>query len=176
MHVHRPHEMPLVRSTQHPCEASALSQQPPGVCIPCAHAPSFTLGATLGVRADHSTPETFTAPTHVPKQWNPCGSYRRTFHLPEGWPYASWRHEQGGTDRAMPPRDRREVYLHFEASGSSAMTLWLNGQEVGYSEDSKSVAEFRVTPFLRRGRNVLAIEVWYHARVPPLGQRADGHI
>ena len=55
--------------------------------------------------------------------------------------------------------DRREVYLVFEASGCSAMTVWLNGLQVGYSEDSKAPAEFKVSAFLRKGTNVLAVEV-----------------
>lgn len=103
----------------------------------------------------HSTPETFTSPTHVPKHFNPVGSYRRKFFLPRAWPTNVWQSHGslGGV------ADRREVYLVFEASGCSAMTVWLNGKEVGYSEDSKAPAEFKVSAYLRRGTNVLAVEV-----------------
>jgi beta-galactosidase len=88
------------------------------------------------------------SPTHVPKDRNPVGSYRRRFSLPAGWPV-------GAADE--PPGS--ETYLFFEASGCSAMTVWLNGVEVGYSEDSKSPAEFQVTRHLRQGTNLLAVEV-----------------
>jgi len=89
-------------------------------------------------------PETFVAPVHVPKNLNGVGSYRRRFRLPAAW-----------LDR--PDAD---LLLHFAASGCSAMTVWLNGREAGYSEDSKGVAEFRVTHLLKRkAENVLAVEV-----------------
>ena len=66
-------------------------------------------------------------PTHVPKHFNPVGSYRRKFFLPRAWPTNVWQSHGslGGV------ADRREVYLVFEASGCSAMTVWLNGKEVG---------------------------------------------
>ena len=58
---------------------------------------------------------------------NPSGAYRRYFTLDKSW--------------TKPTRD---VYLHFGACGTSAMTLWLNGAEAGYCEDAKSPAEFKV--------------------------------
>jgi beta-galactosidase len=68
------------------------------------------------------------------------GSYRRTFTVPEDW-------------------SGRQVYLRFDAV-SSAFYLWLNGQPVGYSEDSKTPAEFDVTRFLKAGENVVAVQVY----------------
>jgi len=71
---------------------------------------------------------------------NPVGSYRRTFTVPAGW--------QG-----------REVYLTFDGV-SSAFYLWINGEKVGYSEDSRLPAEFNVTRYLKPGENLLAAEVY----------------
>ncbi len=79
-------------------------------------------------------------PPHVPRDWNPVGSYRRTFDVPEDW-------------------DGMQVYLHF-GSVKSAMYVWVNGQMVGFSKGSKTPAEFNVTPYLTGGRNVLAVEVY----------------
>jgi beta-galactosidase len=49
------------------------------------------------------------------------------------------------------------VYLHFE-SGLAAMYIWVNGQKVGYSQVTKSPAEFDITPYIKQGKNTLAIE------------------
>lgn len=72
-------------------------------------------------------------PPRVPEAGNAVGSYRRTFTLPEGW-----------TDR--------QVTLHF-GGVSSAFYVWVNGEKVGYSEDSRLPAEFDVTPYLQAGDN-----------------------
>lgn len=79
-------------------------------------------------------------PPFIGNDDNPVGSYRRTFDLPSGW-------------------DGRRVYLHF-ASGTSAMYIWINGQKIGYSQVTKSPAEFDITPYLRKGENMLAVEVY----------------
>lgn len=76
----------------------------------------------------------------IPHNDNPVGSYRRTFEVPASW-------------------DGRRIYLHF-ASGTSAMYVWVNGQKVGYSEVTKSPAEFDITKYARRGKNILAVEVY----------------
>ncbi|MGE7204578.1 glycoside hydrolase family 2 TIM barrel-domain containing protein [Sphingomonas sp. NPDC019816] len=75
----------------------------------------------------------------VPHEDNETGSYRRDFTLPEGW--------RG-----------QDVILHIGAAGS-AYRVWVNGQEVGYSEDSKLPSEFDLTRFVKPGRNVVAIRV-----------------
>jgi len=77
---------------------------------------------------------------YIPHQDNPVGSYRKTFQLPTSW-------------------DGRRVYLHF-ASGTSAMYVWVNGQKVGYSEVTKSPAEFDITKYIHQGENMLAVEVY----------------
>ena len=79
-------------------------------------------------------------PPHVPHEYNPVGSYRTTFQISEEWA-------------------GRRVILHFGAV-KSAMFVWVNGQKVGYSQGSKLPAEFDVTPYLRKGKNTLAVEVY----------------
>jgi beta-galactosidase len=71
---------------------------------------------------------------------NPTGCYRRTFVVPSSW------------------KDH-EVYIHF-GSVSSAFYLWINGRRVGYSQGSMEPAEFRITPYLRTGNNLLALQVF----------------
>lgn len=71
---------------------------------------------------------------------NPVGSYRRTFNLPANW------------------RGRR-TFIHF-AGVESALYVWVNGQRAGYSQGSRSPAEFDVTDFVQPGRNQLAVEVY----------------
>lgn len=75
----------------------------------------------------------------IPHQTNPVGSYRRDIDVPAHW-------------------DGRDVILHIGAAGS-AYRVWVNGAEVGYSEDSKLPSEFDVTKLLRPGRNTVAIQV-----------------
>jgi beta-galactosidase len=82
-------------------------------------------------------------PPRIPAGDNPVGSYRRTIDLPESW--------QG-----------REVFIHF-AGVSSAFYLWVNGERVGYSEDSRTPAEFDITRLVRPGRNVVAAEVYRYS-------------
>jgi beta-galactosidase len=79
-------------------------------------------------------------PPFVPHDRNPVGSYRRTFAIPAAW---------SGLD----------VYLHFGAV-KSFFNVWVNGRKVGFSKDSKTPAEWRITPYLRSGENVLAVEVY----------------
>lgn len=76
----------------------------------------------------------------IPHATNPVGSYRRDVEVPAEW---------NGSD----------VILHIGAAGS-AYYVWVNGEKVGYSEDSKLPSEFDVTRFLRPGRNTIAIQVY----------------
>ncbi|KIQ25459.1 beta-galactosidase [Flavobacterium sp. MEB061] len=71
---------------------------------------------------------------------NPVGSYKKDFVLPENW-------------------KNRHVFLHFEA-GTSAMYIWVNGEKVGYTENTKSPAEFDISKYLKPGKNDLAVEVY----------------
>jgi len=79
-------------------------------------------------------------PPHIPHDYNPVGSYRTEFEIPAGW-------------------DGRQVFINF-GGVYSAFYLWVNGQKVGYSEESKTPAEFNISPFLHPGRNLLAVEVY----------------
>jgi beta-galactosidase len=79
-------------------------------------------------------------PPYIPHSWNPVGSYKRTFKVPDEW-------------------NNKEVFLHFGAV-SSAFYVWVNEQLVGYSEDSKVPAEFNITRYLKKGNNTLAVEVY----------------
>ena len=72
--------------------------------------------------------------------YNPVSSYRRTFTVPDGW-------------------KGREVFLRFDGV-YSAYYVWVNGQKVGYAEDSKLPSEFNVTKYLKDGKNLLAVEVY----------------
>jgi beta-galactosidase len=53
----------------------------------------------------------------------------------------------------------KEIILHFGAV-SSAMYVWVNGEKVGYSEDSKTPAEFNITKYLKKGKNLLAVQIF----------------
>jgi len=79
-------------------------------------------------------------PPFIPHDYNPVGSYRHTFTVPSAW-------------RDQP------VILHFDGV-QSAFYLWVNGQKVGYSEGSRTPAEFDITKYLQDGDNVLAVEVY----------------
>jgi beta-galactosidase len=77
-------------------------------------------------------------PPYVPAE-NPTGCYRTAFSLDPAW-------------------TGRDVYLLFE-SVDAAFYLWVNGQQVGYSQGSRLPAEFDVTPYLREGENGVAVQV-----------------
>lgn len=82
-------------------------------------------------------------PPAAPTRYNPVGQYRRTFTVPEGW------------------ADRR-VFLHFEGV-KSAHYVWINGQLVGYHEDSCTPAEYDITDHLKAGTNQIAVEVYRYS-------------
>jgi beta-galactosidase/beta-glucuronidase len=82
---------------------------------------------------------TFEPNPPYPPAENPTGCYRTVFNLDPAW--------QG-----------RSVFLLFESVDSN-LTLWINGLEVGYCQDSRLPAEFDITPYLRPGENVLAAQV-----------------
>ena len=79
-------------------------------------------------------------PPRVPRDDNPVGSYRRTFDLPPAWL-------------------GQEVFLHFDGV-YSAFFVWINGRMAGYSEGSRTPAEFRITDAVQPGTNVLAVQVY----------------
>lgn len=73
-------------------------------------------------------------------QRDPVGSYRREFTVPENWA-------------------GHEVYLLF-AGVNSAYYVWINGEKVGYSQDSRMTSEFDITHKLKPGKNTIAVEVY----------------
>ena len=80
------------------------------------------------------------------KERNPVSSYRRTFTIPTQW-----------------IKQNQEVFVHF-AGVSSAFYLWINGQKVGYSQGSRTPAEFKITPYLKpQGKNLIAVEVYRYS-------------
>ena len=79
-------------------------------------------------------------PPLIQEHYNPVGSYKRMFTLPENW-------------------SEKDIILHIGAA-SSMVNVWVNEQFVGYSEDSKTPAEFAITKFLKTGENSLAIEIF----------------
>ncbi len=87
----------------------------------------------------NSPPENYTTAKHL----NPVGSYRRDFSIPATWA-------------------GREIFLHFDGV-DSAFYLWINGQFVGYSQGSRTPAEFNITQYLQKGSNVLAAEVYRYS-------------
>jgi beta-galactosidase len=94
-----------------------------------------------GLRIYHNKPYPFKRdPPNAPVDWNPVGSYRRVFELPEEW--------QG-----------RTTYIVFDGV-DSAFYLWVNGEKVGYSQGSRTPAEFNITPYLKPGTNTVAAEVY----------------
>lgn len=79
-------------------------------------------------------------PPNVPVENNHVGSYRKEIEVP-----ADWR--------------GKEIFAHF-GSVTSNIYLWINGQFVGYSEDSKLEAEFNITRYLKPGKNLIAFQVF----------------
>ncbi|WP_406262494.1 DUF4981 domain-containing protein [Streptomyces chartreusis] len=79
-------------------------------------------------------------PPAAPTRFNPVGQYRRTFTVPRGWA-------------------GRRTFLHFEGV-KSAHYVWINGELVGYAEDSFTPAEYDITEHLRPGTNQIAVEVY----------------
>ena len=71
---------------------------------------------------------------------NPVGVYRRDIDIPADW-------------------DGRDIYLHL-AGAKSGVYVYINGQEVGYSEDSKNSAEFLINKFVKPGKNVLTLKIY----------------
>ena len=78
-------------------------------------------------------------PPFIGETNNYTGSYRRTFDLPSDW-------------------NGQEVYFHV-GSATSNLSVWVNGKYVGYSEDSKVAAEFNITKYLKKGTNLIAMQV-----------------
>lgn len=79
-------------------------------------------------------------PGEIPTQFNPVASYVKYFTLPKNW-------------------KGQRVAISFQGV-ESGFALWLNGQFVGYSEDSFDPSDFELTQYLKEGENKLAVRVW----------------
>ena len=79
-------------------------------------------------------------PPAVPTKDNHVGSYRREINIPANW-------------------DGKRVIAHF-GSVTSNIYLYVNGKFAGYAEDSKVAAEFDITPFLKKGKNLIAFQTF----------------
>lgn len=76
-----------------------------------------------------------------PADWhNYVGQYRKTFTIDENW-------------------KGKDIFLHI-GSATSDVRVWINGKEVGYSEDSKLEARFDITKFVKTGENLIALEIF----------------
>lgn len=76
----------------------------------------------------------------APKDYNPVGTYRKEITLDEDF-------------------ISKDVILHF-AGAKSAMYVYINGEYVGYSQGSKTPAEFNITPYVKKGKNVIALQLF----------------
>lgn len=77
------------------------------------------------------------------KERNPVGSYRREFDLPSEW-------------------TGRRIFVTFDGV-DCAFFLWVNGQKVGFSVNSRNAAEFDLTKYLKKGKNLIAAEVYQYS-------------
>ncbi len=78
-------------------------------------------------------------PPHVPREYNPTGAYRRQFDIPGPW-------------------TRGQIFLRLEKVASASF-IWINGREVGYNEGAQEPAEYNITPYIRAGKNDIAVLV-----------------
>ena len=79
-------------------------------------------------------------PPYPPVEHNYVGQYRRSFDIPDSW-------------------KGKDVFLHI-GSAISNVRVWINGKEVGYSEDSKLEACFDITKYIHTGKNSIALEIF----------------
>ena len=78
---------------------------------------------------------------------NPTGQYKRIFQLKAN---------------SLLFRQDRQTFLRFEGV-MSAFYVWVNGEKVGYSQGSMEPSEFNVTPYLKAGKNEIAVEVYKYS-------------
>ena len=96
-------------------------------------------GYDYPIYLDERYPFTTTWPD-APRDYNPVGTYRHTFNISKDWLID-------------------DVILHF-AGAKSAMYLYVNGQFVGYSQGSKTPAEFDISSFIKDGENMIALQMY----------------
>jgi len=95
----------------------------------------FTYTPSYSVMADRPSDWTYNNDMK-----NPVGSYRRDFTLPKDW-------------------NGRDIYIRFNGAGHGYY-LWINGKQVGYSEDSYLPSEFNITQFVKPGANTVAVQAY----------------
>ena len=91
----------------------------------------FYVGSGYGIKKN---------PPLIAVENSPVGSYRRTFTIPAHW-------------------NKRQIILYF-GGVASAFYVWVNGEKVGYSQDSKTPSEFDITPYVKQGENEIAVQVF----------------
>lgn len=82
-------------------------------------------------------------PPFVPREYNPTGSYRRSFNIPGTW------------------KDK-EIFLRLEKTASASF-IWINGEEAGYNEGGQEPAEYNITRYIKPGKNTIAVNVYKYS-------------
>ena len=82
-------------------------------------------------------------PPYIPREYNPTGSYRKTFNIPGSW-------------------KGKEIFLRMEKTASASF-VWINGKEVGYNEGAQEPAEYNITKCLKPGNNIIAVNVYKYS-------------
>lgn len=95
----------------------------------------FTYDKDYSVMADRNERMTYNN-----EMKNPVGSYRREFTFPADW-------------------KGRDIYVRFNGAGPGYY-LWVNGKQVGYSEDSYLPSEFNITPYVQEGKNSISVQIY----------------
>lgn len=84
-------------------------------------------------------------PPFAPEKYNPVGSYIKEFNI-------------NTSEKEFSP-DENQIFLNFQGV-ESAFYVWLNGDFLGFSQDSFTPAEFDITPYIKNGKNLLAVQVF----------------
>lgn len=82
-------------------------------------------------------------PPFVPRDYNPVGSYRHQFEIPAQW-------------------SDRQIILRFEGVASASF-VWINGHEVGYNQGAMEPAGYDITPYVKVGKNQIAVNVYQYS-------------
>ena len=91
----------------------------------------FYVGSGYGIKKN---------PPLIAVENSPVGSYKRTFTIPADW-------------------KGKQIVVYF-GSVASSFYVWVNGKQVGYSQDSKTPAEFDITPYVKAGENEISVQVF----------------
>lgn len=82
-------------------------------------------------------------PPFIPRDYNPVGSYLHQFEIPAQW-------------------SDRQIILRFEGVASASF-VWINGHEVGYNQGAMEPAEYDITPYVKVGKNQIAVNVYQYS-------------